>query len=76
MAKRTAATWIDKDLYARLERVAKVDRRSVAEVIAMAVERGLPAIERHIDDAPVEEILREKPEPAAATGPGKVRKQG
>ena len=60
MAKRTAATWIDKELYARLERVAKVDRRSVAEVIAMAVERGLPAIERHIDDAPVAEVLREE----------------
>lgn len=45
MAKRTAAVWIETDLYERIHRIAMVDRRSVSEVISMAIEHGLPPLE-------------------------------
>ena len=48
MAKRTAAVWMDQELYERIQRLATVDRRSVSEIILMAVERGLPALEEEL----------------------------
>lgn len=45
MAKRTAAVWLETELYERLHRIATVDRRSISEVISMAIEHGLPPLE-------------------------------
>lgn len=49
MATKTVATRLDPQTVERLERVAQVDRRSVAQVMAMLIERGLPGWEDEID---------------------------
>lgn len=54
MSKRTAGTRINEEIYKRLEKVAKVDRRTIANVIEICVEEYLPKLEA--------EILRETPE--------------
>lgn len=48
MAKRTAGIWIEEADFERLKRIAVVDRRSVSQVMLMALERGLPLIEEEI----------------------------
>lgn len=48
MAKRTAALWLESELYERLQRIATVDRRSMSQVIAMAIGHGLPALEEEL----------------------------
>jgi hypothetical protein len=58
MPKRTAATWVEQELYDRLKRVAKVDRRSVAEVMAMAIEKGLPMVEQRVASMELEPAPR------------------
>ena len=44
---------LDQDVYDRIKSIATVDRRSIAEVVAWAVERGLPSLEAelHIKEA-------------------------
>lgn len=71
MAKRTASTWIEPDLYERLLRVAKVDRRSLAEVLAMSVEHGLPLLEQELSHKlhPAAESLTETPPAYRVTTP-------
>lgn len=48
MATKTISTRLPPDMVSRLEEVAQRDRRSVAQVIALLVERGLPAWEAEI----------------------------
>jgi hypothetical protein len=49
MATKTVATRLDPETVERLERVAQVDRRSVAQVMAMLIEQGLPGWEEELD---------------------------
>lgn len=49
MATKTVATRLDPATLERLARVAQVDRRSVAQVMAMLIEQGLPAWETEIE---------------------------
>jgi hypothetical protein len=49
MATKTVATRLDPEMIDRLEKVARVDRRSVAQVMALLIERGLPAWEDEIE---------------------------
>lgn len=46
---KTVATRLPPEIIARLELVAQIDRRSVAQVIALLIERGLPDWEEEID---------------------------
>ena len=48
MAKKPASTSLEEALYERVERIALVDRRSIAEVIAWAAEKGLPLVEEEM----------------------------
>lgn len=46
---KTVATRLDPSLIERIERVAHIDRRSVAQVMALLIERGLPEWESEIE---------------------------
>lgn len=58
MAKKPASTSLEEKLFARVQRIAQVDRRSVAQVIEQCVENGIDAVEA--DKAPK---LQEDPVP-------------
>jgi predicted transcriptional regulator len=45
MAKVPASTRIEESLYRRLEVIAKVDRRSISELVEMCIEDYLPTME-------------------------------
>jgi hypothetical protein len=49
MPTKTVATRLPEHLLKRLEMVAQIDRRSVAQVMALLIERGLPAWEEEIE---------------------------
>lgn len=48
MAKRAASTRLEAEVMKRLERIAKVDRRTVANVIEICVEEYLPELEAEL----------------------------
>jgi len=48
MSKKQCGTSLEQALYERVSRVATVDRRSIAEVIAAAVAAGLPLLEEEL----------------------------
>ena len=45
MAKKPASTSLEEELFARVLRIAQVDRRSIAQVIEQCVENGIDAVE-------------------------------
>ena len=45
MAKKPASTSLEEALYQRVARVAKVDRRSIAQILEICVEKALPELE-------------------------------
>ena len=49
MPTKTVATRLSPEVISRLETIAQVDRRSVAQVIAMLIERGLPVWEEDLE---------------------------
>lgn len=49
MPTKTVATRLSPDVITRLETIAKIDRRSVAQVIAMLIEQGLPTWEEDLE---------------------------
>ena len=49
MATKPISTRLDPTTISRLERVAAVDRRSVAQVMALLIERSLPAWEDELE---------------------------
>ena len=48
MQKLPVALRLDEGTYERVAQLAKRDRRSISNVLLMAIEKGLPAIEAHI----------------------------
>ena len=48
MSKRSIGTRVDAEVYKRLEDLAAVDRRSVANILDLLIERGLPDLETEI----------------------------
>jgi hypothetical protein len=48
MPKKQAATSLEESIMERIKRIAIVDRRSIAEVVAWAVEKGLPEVEEEL----------------------------
>jgi len=48
MAKKPASTNLTEEIWDRVTRVAKVDRRSISEVLEICVELGLPEMERDV----------------------------
>ncbi len=58
MSKKTVGARLPQHLVERLETLAKVDRRSVSQIIEILIERGLPALEEHME---VAALLQEKP---------------
>jgi hypothetical protein len=48
MAKKQAGTSLETAVMDRIQRIATVDRRSVAEVLAWCVELGLPRLEEEL----------------------------
>jgi hypothetical protein len=48
MAKVQVSGSVEKELFDRLALVAKVDRRSLAEVVALALMEGLPLLEEEV----------------------------
>jgi predicted DNA-binding protein len=48
MPKKPASTSLENDIYERVARLAKVDRRSIAQILEQCVERGLPDIEADV----------------------------
>lgn len=63
MSKQPASVRLDSDTFERVKTLATVDRRSVSEIIAWAVERGLPALEA--EQIAKQSILRESTTPLA-----------
>ena len=59
MSKQPASVRLDSDTFERVKTLATVDRRSVSEIIAWAVERGLPALEA--EQIAKQSILRDNP---------------
>lgn len=49
MPTKTVATRLSPEVIHRLETIAQIDRRSVAQVIAMLIERGLPVWEEDLE---------------------------
>ena len=57
MAKKPASTRIEADLMKRLELVARIDRRTVSQMIEMCVERALPELEEEMQPDPKEKSV-------------------
>lgn len=53
VSKKSVGTRVEATVYERLERLAKVDRRNIANVLDLLIHRGLPELES--------EILRDAP---------------
>jgi hypothetical protein len=64
MAKKPVSTSLDEQIFQRVTRVAKVDRRSIAQVIEICVERALVQLEEEISD-----LLKEKSAPSKSSKP-------
>jgi len=64
MPKVQTGTSLEEDVMRRIKLIAKVDRRSVAEVIAWCVELGLPKLEDELHERTQEVAkLLDKPLP-------------
>jgi predicted DNA-binding protein len=48
MQKYPVAVRLDEDVYERLQTLAKLDRRTVSNILAFVIEKGLPLIEARI----------------------------
>jgi hypothetical protein len=64
MPTKTVATRLPEHLLRRLEMVAQIDRRSVAQVMALLIERGLPAWEEEIEGR---SLMDREPRPEPTT---------
>ena len=62
---------LDPDVFERVKTLATVDRRSIAEIIAWAVQTGLPTLEAQ--QAAKAAALREEPAPYRVKMPVKTR---
>jgi len=58
MTKKQAGVRLEESLYKRIERLAKVDRRSIAQILEMCIEQSIDEIERRLkaSDAMREEL--------------------
>jgi len=59
--KQTVATRVTRETLERLEKLAEEDRRTLSAVMAMAIELGLPELEREVLGAPAKRQRREVP---------------
>lgn len=50
MPKKSVSTSLEKELLLRIGLIRRVDRRSQAAVVAWAVEKGLPLIEKELEE--------------------------
>lgn len=48
--KKSVSTSVDKELFLRIDAIRRVDRRSQASVVAWAIEKGLPLLEKELEE--------------------------
>jgi predicted DNA-binding protein len=56
MMKFPVAVRLEEEVYERVKRLSEVDRRTLSNVLTLAIEAGLPALERRVSaqlDEPV-----------------------
>jgi hypothetical protein len=68
MPKVATGTRVEKQVYDRLERLAKVDRRSIANIVEICIEKFLPKLEEEILDRQ-SSVYREEPVPYKTAAP-------
>jgi hypothetical protein len=73
--KKSVSTSVDPELLARIERIKRVEKRSQAQIVAWAIERGIPLLEREFADKllPLEILNEPKPARKPKSSSGSVR---
>jgi predicted DNA-binding protein len=54
--KFPVAVRLDENVYERVKRISEDDRRTLSNVLALAIEAGLPALEKRLRSLPAEPV--------------------